>query len=469
MLSAFLFFLIGGEIMMIVEEKRLRGRTCYIVETDELRRIVECRLVKLERDGKIYFILYDDFSNRNMDFFAFINFYLDYKAYNTREMYACALRLLYCFLTITHTDIERMNIDDVNALKNFLLGRVSTKGNMIYKISGRKKLVVNSYLGVYRTYFKYCGFECDALFETKLVTVSDTFDGETSKNTVTKYQINEDTANLLVKVPRYISLEEFRSILVYLRTENNKMAEIIIRLMYEAGLRIGEVLSITSEDVCRKKMDGEMKPVIYLRNRIHKGSNGRKVSCKGLIKVQSKDSYNLKGYSEEGMGYEIVPVSESLYRALNDYIDDFLDTADNDGYIDNFEADSVIKNKHKRKNYYIYSNKKHERLSNKNWNEKLRRIFIAVGILLDNDKRKHNLNHRFRHGFAMFHVQYRHIDVLQLSKLMRHRSLASTMVYYRPTETDEYNLKTDFTQSLYENIKILGNRNVLEGSDIDGN
>ena len=54
----------------------------------------------------------------------------------------------------------------------------------------------------------------------------------------------------------------------------------------------------------------------------------------------------------------------------------------------------------------------------------------------------------------MFQIKYMHIDVLQLSKMMRHRCIASTMVYYRPTEIDEYNLKTEFTQGLYENLHI---------------
>ena len=454
MLSVFLFFLLLDGESMIVTEKRLRGRNCYSVETDEFKRTVECRLVKLERDGKVYFMLYDDFANRNMDFFAFINYHLHYKSYNTREMYANAIRLLYCFLAITHTDITRMIIDDVNNLKNFLLGRVSTKGETIYNISHRKKTVVNSYLGIYREYFRYCGFKCKALYDTKLVTVYDYSGGEINRTNITKYEVNERTGNPVVRVPRYISLEEYRSILVYLRSENKKKAEIIIRLMYEVGLRIGEVLSITSEDLCRKKIDGELKPVVYLRNRIARASNGRKISCKGLSKVQSRDSYDLREYYQEGLGYEIVPLSEALYRAVNDYIDDFLDAAYENGYIGNMEADSVIKDKHKRKNYYIFSNARYKCLSNKSWNEELRKIFKAVGILLDYGTRRHNLNHRFRHGYAMFQIKYMHIDVLQLSKMMRHRCIASTMVYYRPTEIDEYNLKTEFTQGLYENLHI---------------
>lgn len=55
------------------------------------------------------------------------------------------------------------------------------------------------------------------------------------------------------RVPKYISIEDFGRIINIIRQDNNATAEIIVRLMFEYGLRLGEVLGITNEDVTEKK------------------------------------------------------------------------------------------------------------------------------------------------------------------------------------------------------------------------
>ena len=57
-------------------------------------------------------------------------------------------------------------------------------------------------------------------------------------------------------------------------------------------------------------------------------------------------------------------------------------------------------------NYYIFINSIGTPISASSWNDTLRGIFAEVGIPVDRDCRKSNLNHRFRHGFAMYNVMY---------------------------------------------------------------
>lgn len=45
--------------------------------------------------------------------------------------------------------------------------------------------------------------------------------------------------------------------------------ECIVRLMFEAGLRIGECLGLTNEDIRQEEDEnGELKTVVYIRNRV---------------------------------------------------------------------------------------------------------------------------------------------------------------------------------------------------------
>lgn len=71
---------------------------------------------------------------------------------------------------------------------------------------------------------------------------------------------------------------------------------------------------------------------------------------------------------------------------------------------------------------------------------------------------------KVEHGFAMFHARFsKHpADTLSLQKMMRHKSISSTMVYYNPTPEDEYKIKMEFQKELYDMIPEL-----KEGLNID--
>ena len=99
----------------------------------------------------------------------------------------------------------------------------------------------------------------------------------------------------------------------------------------------------------------------------------------------------------------------------------------------------------------------------------MKKYLEVAGIPIDVDVRDNNLSHRFRHGFAMFHARFskHRADVLSLQKMLRHKSLSSTMVYYNPTPEDEFKIKMEFQKELYDMIPELKEGVDIEDSDGD--
>ena len=144
-----------------------------------------------------------------------------------------------------------------------------------------------------------------------------------------------------------------------------------------------------------------------------------------------------------------------------------------DKYPENYEqgyADIVSVRDKPETNHYIFLNRYGRILSDQTWNNTLKKYFEVAGIPIDVDVRENNLSHRFRHGFAMVHARFsKHpADALSLQKMLRHKSLSSTMVYYNPTPEDEFKIKMEFQKELYDMIPELKEGLDIETSDNNG-
>jgi integrase/recombinase XerD len=178
--------------------------------------------------------------------------------------------------------------------------------------------------------------------------------------------------------------------------------------------------------------------------------------CKGLPHVISKKEYAGRDYKAAKTK---IMLSYEFYEELLPFIEESRETA-KAKYPKNMaliNADVVTGDDGPEQNFYIFLNRYGKPLSDQKWNNRLRKYFEQSGLIVDKGIKENNLSHRFRHGFAMFHARYssRPVDALKLQKLMRHRSVTSTMVYYNPTPTDEYETKTEFLKELYEAIPDL--------------
>ncbi len=447
---------------MITIRERIQGKRKYFERImassegqSETCQKVEYRLVKAAKDGKEYFVLYDDEMASISAFFRFINIEMSHLSYNTREQAAHAIRQLYCYLSLTRLDIKKLKKRDILNLQYFLLGYSPSGGTYSFQLnSKRKNNTVNDYISIYRSYFRFLGIECTYLMEGKTTEyLSQNVLGDLVSRKVVSHSASLKEGTPVRRVPKYINVEEFGKIINVIRDDKNPTGEIIVRLMYEYGLRLGEVLGISNEDVTEKNIDGELRPVIFIRNRA--SDNKKFQSAKTLMKVNDTDTYDSPNYKQEKIGYEIIYITEDFYELLNDFIETVLTSAKQKGRIDRSVADTVRKKHHVPENHYIFLNKVSAPISAKTWNTYLKTVYERAGIHVDKEVKKHNLNHRFRHGFAMFQVKYRNTNAFELKEMMRHASISSTMVYYNPTETDEYEMKTEFVEDLYALIPAL--------------
>lgn len=444
--------------MLRVTEKKVCHQTAYLLLFENDNKVVSKSQVLyktaiVEEDLKDYYFVYDPLMRPIKASFEYLNVFLKDKSSNTKELYLYALRMLYSFEDIIGTKLEEFTPTDIAIFKDFLLGLYRPGETIIFEgLSEHQPQTVNQYFSVYRNYLDFLGVENHFL---KYKNNRKALFSESESATYPTFSYYKADMRIVKRreVPKYISIEDFKSIIQEIREKYSLREECIVRLMYETGLRLGEILGLTNEDIVTEKIDGKWCNCVYIRNRV---SDKRYQQAKTVITPSSKKSYKTKAYNTLNGGYQIVFITDELCTLLDEYIEDAHESARerySTRYYNSSLADSVCEHD---ENFYIFINNYGSRLSNVAWNKTLRKIFEGVGIHVDKAKiKENNLNHRFRHGFAMFQVEYCHTDMVELSKMLRHKSLSSTAIYYRPTISDEIKMKQAFTTDLYTQIPEL--------------
>lgn len=464
--------------MFLIEEFNSRKKVFhkYIINKDtgkrDLLQTIEVKCIHKLVNDQEYAILYDSNMVPIRDAFKFINTAYSDCSPNTKAQVISALRLLYSFLELFNLRIENLSDSDINTFKYFLRG-ISPRGGLtsLNLTTDRSNDTINLYLSLYRKYVEFLGIKDSNLLKVRAIKNTLTIAGSDMSAEIKSYVHNEKT---LAKktVPRYISCSDYKKILDVIKEEYTLREQCIVRLMYEGGLRIGEVLGLTAEDVRVEefldKKTGETfeSGVIYIRNRI---TDKEYQLAKRRPIVTNKRAYRSKLYKDTT---QKVYVSLDLIDSIDTYIEDEHDSSNrktsasqklfNKNYEKYTLTDIVNKKTYVdsygdeiKENYYIFINSIGKPINISTWNDILRGIFEKSGLSTDDYKREHNLNHRFRHGFAMFLVQYKNIRIEDLKLLMRHESLTSTAVYYRPTESDIAAIKESFSMTLEELIPMI--------------
>lgn len=390
--------------------------------------------------------------------FEFLNIYIRKSPINSRITAMTALKLLFSFQEIIKKSLFEFTQEDITLFKSLLKGdNISGVEATLELTTTRSNKTIDNYISVYRKLIDFVS--PDSLIANIFNKTQNTISTNETYNGIRnpKYKISEKKYKN-IEIPHYISEREFISILKYCRDRNLVMEECVIRLMYQCALRIGEVLGLTNEDLVNQKYEGNYQKAVIIRNRL---TDKKHQNAKTCLKVFSKSDYSSSDYSTYNNGWQMVLVPEDLYELIESYIEEYHAKAyesRQNTYIQYSLADHVDPNYHNEiGNFYIFINSLARPLSQKIWNERLRVIFKDCGIDIDSDKRKHNLSHRFRHGFAMHTIKYRgdKVNRMQLAELMRHSNVSSVDIYYRPTISDKIKLKTDFNDYLYEIIPEL--------------
>lgn len=451
--------------MIIVKEKHNINEVFFEINYLKNDKIVHSydicfQTASVERNGKTYLYLYDKDMCPISETFSFLNFGCVHQSINSRLKALQALKFLYCFQTIISKKLEDFKIDDINNLKSFLKGYSLTGNNLSFELSTiRSNETLNSYLSIYRKYLQYLGKENKVLNGKSSITTAINLPGYDIDLQTDHYSFNEKVAKKVVEVPRYISVEEFQKIIKIIREKYTVREEIIVRLMFQCGLRIGEVLGITADDLVVEEIGDLYVPTLYLRNRV---SDKKFQFAKGCMKISDKQQYKSKEYKTKNYGYQTVIIPEDLYDLINEYIEkEHLKArkTHNANYYQSTIADRVRKaEKYEDDNYYVFINSIGTPISDISWNGILRNIFDDCNITIDKALKEHNLNHRFRHGFAMFNVMYLGCKELELKERLRHSSVSSVAYYFRPTTSDMIKIKTKFAEDLYKVIPELERR-----------
>lgn len=423
----------------------------FITENGEIisKEKVHFQSAKIDFKGTEYVFLYDSKMNPIPEIFDYLNFELEGASPNHRYTAINAFKFLYSFLELYDLKIDSLSKNDIKNLFSFLEG-ISRKGTL-YQLdlfTLRSPSTIGTYVAIYRSFISYLEYENSPLLKKskdyKLI-----YNDETdSPMKIFKYEESVEDYNPELSTPRYISVEEFKKLLDVIRKEYTLREECVVRLMFENGLRLGEVLGITNEDI----VENDKGNFLYIRNR---SSDSSDQLAKGRMIPKNKKQYKTKKYQTTDIGYQVVYLNDALLHKINDYTNEF-HSNDSVKFQSNYQkytyADSVDNN---AENFYIFINSIGRPLSQNLWGKTLRNIFKKAGLNVDKDQRETNLSHRFRHGYAMFMVKYKHVDALKLKELLRHNNINSVKHYYRPTDEEIIKMRTGLVDSIYEIIPDL--------------
>lgn len=445
--------------MFLIKEIKQDNSICYekVNMTNDgkvtLKRMVKFPLYQYDYEGFIFFTLYDNEMQIVEDFFNYINYEIRDNPLTTRRQAATALKLFYCYLSIYNLEKESLSLKDIQEMVRFLKG-VNVSPTTELPLTIRSNNTVNIYLATIRNYFMFLNIQNDALTQTKTQLSEKIIEGEfiLQKRNVS-YSSNLKSNKKINEVSPYISPDEFQKLFEIALEAKDETAQILLHLMYGYGLRIGECLGLTIEDIQEVYVDKKLVPIIYIRNRL---SDKNFQYAKGHMHVCSPDQYKTSEYISSK---QKVIISYYLYEKIINYVENIHGDAISK-HNKNYEttcADIVSLRNIPDENHYIFLTKQGKVLSAETWNYTLKKYFKEANIPLDNGRKEKNLNHRLRHGFAMFHARFSEhpVNSLELQKMMRHSSVSSTMIYYNLTDEDKYEIQKEYQNELYEAIPEL--------------
>lgn len=449
--------------MIKIVEMNVYSDISYMVQTFSNGTIIEehevrCKSTTARYGDKLYYLLFDRNYQLIPSVFKYINIFLDNlgKSLQTKEKTLVAIKFLYSYISIFNVELNDMSNDDAAKLVTFLFGYNQDGNDFCLSFNSvRSASSVNGYLSIMRSYIKYLGYKKHPLLQSSgkgKISVN-AIRSELHKVVLADFDIKAKEYHR-VQIPKYVSLDEFIKMLSLVHSEGDKQLECLIRLMYESGLRSGEALGLTYEDL-KMSIDGNNRVSyrVVLRNRL---SNRSWQSPKFLMKVRSKVDYSLQDYKQRGYGYNHVFISKSLYELMLDSIEES-HTVQQEKHKKNWlrhcVTDCVDEDFDEVHNFYIFVNSIGKPLSKKTLDLKVKSLFVKTGVKLNVDGGKFDgLCHRFRHGFAMYQINYNNTPLLLLKELMRHSNVQSTAIYYTPDSSTIVKIKNELSRELYELI-----------------
>lgn len=417
-------------------------------------KIVKYQIYSYKKDGNTYFLLYDNEMNINERVFKFTNFYSKntYKSVNTKLQYLQSIQLLYSFCELFDKKINELKEEDITMFEYFMLGKSDTNSleTKLYLSNQRTQTTVAKHIANCRIFVKAQRWKNAELFTASQVT-----------KRATKHYKKE--------LPKFITDAEFEQMIDFLDdteifSEERKLElECIMRLMFECGLRVGEVLGLTIEDIIEPLEKTKNAFIAIIRNRL---SDNKRQKAKTCMNITSKNDYQNPDYLyTKGYGYQTVAGNRELYEDIMDYVN-ITEKRINRSIRKRKKcycyADNITKQY--KKNRYLFLNERNlSCLSYDALRNDIREIFEGCNIPLDSNSKSSNLCHRFRHGFIMQLLYVKNMPLELAIKYSRHTTVEGLEPYNNPT--DEYlisKINEMNTKYIYNREKI---KEVVKGDN----
>ena len=406
-------------------------------------------LVKFKSHQKLYFLQYNDKMELIYEVCNYLNYYINESSEQTRDFKAKTLRNYLCFMALSgfdYTDLTDQYV--LERIYSFFRGDDFRSTHNDY----RSRQTVNNYISVIRDFARYLNKPSSILQRTSYIQSGYREDGMTSLPKIYPSSMrNNPHANDLIKP--YISPQEYTVLKKLAIAKNDTQAVLLFHLMYFYGLRIGECLGLTEEDFIIRQQHYNPSPTILLRNRL---SDRPFQFVKEVGHPKSIEDYKKRHYP-----HQKITTSIAFYERITSFIEQTYKELETRGIHDRSVADAISKNyiEEKGNNHYVFVNKHGQPLTQQAWNLRLKEYFTAAQIPIDINVRKDNLNHRFRHGCAMYYLRFAEegykLSVEGVAALLRHRNLSTIYNYLKMTLDDEFMLKQQFQDSLLRDIPNL--------------
>ena len=249
---------------MVTEYKVKRTSYFRVETTDDNGNVTSRRDVRIKLrstkadDGRIHYLLYSDSGTILPGTWGYLNDHLLSYADNTRKMRAYSLRQLFSFLTVYCLSLQRFTATEVQKYIQFLKG-LSTADRNTLNIRLRGNSTINFHLDTMRDFAIYLGYENRCFKEArpaKFHIITTELEVPMEMDTMSyKYNMKEYREEGLA--PRYITEEEYGKVRRWFEDKGDTAGVLMVDLMYLYGLRRGEALGLTLEDICEAIEKGE--------------------------------------------------------------------------------------------------------------------------------------------------------------------------------------------------------------------
>lgn len=453
--------------MIFITQKKVGTRIVYyLVATDSAGMVTEktaynCQIKTIEEGGKKLIYLLDRNGKIRRDADTFLNNLCSSTKYSTRRQMASALNLFHTFCDIKGFSPKDMTKDKIRMLMNFMLGHSVQSDGDGTKIL-RHPRTVNTYYGFVKKYITDMHWP-DKAFQTKVTYKTETTIGDitiASKHVKDANTLRVDPLRNLTP-PMHLNLDQARALVKAAQEAGDDAVCLLIRLQMGYGLRCGEALGLTTEDLKKHKKPNknEYDYTLILRNR---ASDANWQHCKTLYQPISPDEYQQETYKNTETGK--IPIDKDLYDSLIAYYEnsrlsmrtEWKKRMEEETLADTVESPQSTMWK---VNHYIFIGKNGRLLSEQTYNNHLKRLYDQIGIPRDQGSKQTNCSHKLRHTFAMILALYgkTKVSAQQLMILMRHHSVVSGAAYFTPTEEEAAEMRKELVSSIMELIPDLGN------------